>query len=150
MTRPDSHKKKNIELVYQILCDDVRLEIGNKLSLMGVFQDIYVQQFPISIPKLAILNHWRGQGQFLSEVRILYPGKQHVVAASTPTPFEVPQGGYANNITFFINVEFKHPGEYVIQTLIDSNLFDERRMILGEIQMDTSGFEQSGDEGLLN
>ena len=34
-----------LQLVYTIFCDDVRLEVGNKLSLMGVFHQIVVQHF---------------------------------------------------------------------------------------------------------
>ena len=39
-------------------CDDVRLEAGNKLSFMGVFQNIMVQQLPLSLIKFAV-NHWQ-------------------------------------------------------------------------------------------
>ena len=35
---------KKLELVYTLFCDDVRLEVGNKLSYMGVFQNIVVPQ----------------------------------------------------------------------------------------------------------
>ncbi|MBX7222684.1 MAG: hypothetical protein K1Y36_22240 [Blastocatellia bacterium] len=133
---------KNLKLVYQIVCDDVRLELGNKLSLMGIFHDFYVQQLPVTLPKLAILNHWTGSGTFLSEVRIMYPGKQKVLAASSPAPFEVPAGGYANNISFFINLTFDKPGEYTIQTLIDSSLFEERRLIVGVVQMDDEAVDE--------
>ncbi|HNC43895.1 MAG TPA: hypothetical protein PLU80_07005 [Acidobacteriota bacterium] len=142
---------QNLELIYQLLCDDVRLELGNKLSFMGVFQDIYVQQLPFQLPRIAVVNHWRGNGKFLSEVRILYPGKQQVVAHSTPTLFEVPEGGYANNITFFMNLAFERPGEFIVQTLIDSNLFAERRMIVGVVQQAAHPMpESAADDELLN
>src|SRR3712207_9546971 len=58
-----------LELVYTLLCDDVRLEVGNKLSFMGVFQNIIVQQMPVRLFKFAVVNHWQGEGQHLSEVR---------------------------------------------------------------------------------
>ncbi len=139
--------RKHIELVYQILCEDVRLEIGNKLSLMGVFQDIFVPQLPVGVTKMAIVNHWRGQGRFLTEVRILYPGKQQPMAISQPAPFEIPEGGYANNITFFMNLTLDQPGQYVIQTLIDSTLFDERYMTVGIAR--EVGYEGMSDDDLV-
>ncbi|MGB9181323.1 MAG: hypothetical protein WCB68_18975, partial [Pyrinomonadaceae bacterium] len=90
----------NLELVYTLFCDDVRLEVGNKLSLMGVFQHIFVQQLPVSLIKFAVVNHWRGDGEHLSEVRILTPDRKQPVVVSQPTRFEVGQGGFADNISF--------------------------------------------------
>lgn len=116
----------NLELIYTIFCDDVRLEAGNKLSLMGVFQNIMVQQLPVSMIKFAVVNHWRGEGSHLSEVRILTPDRQHPVVVSQPTRFEVAPGGFADNISFFVNVVFHTPGQYWVQTLVDSTLFDEQ------------------------
>ena len=69
----DSTGQPKLELVYTLFCDDVRLEVGNKLSYMGVFQSIVVPQLPVWLPKLAVVNHWRGEGAHLSEVRILMP-----------------------------------------------------------------------------
>src|SRR3954468_18090401 len=93
-------EKDKLELVYTLFCDDVRLEVGNKLSYMGVFQNIIVQQVPVSLIKFAVVNHWKGEGTHLSEVRILTPDKQQPVVVSQPTPFEIVQGGIADNISF--------------------------------------------------
>ena len=93
---------ENLELVFTIFCDDVRLEAGHKLSFMGVFQNIMVQQLPVTLIKFAVVNHWRGQGTHLSEVRILTPDRQHPVVVSQPTSFEIAQGGFADNISFFV------------------------------------------------
>ena len=117
---------KKLELIYTIFCDDVRLEAGNKLSFMGVFQSIMVQQLPVSLIKFAVVNHWRGEGTHLSEVRILAPDKQQAVVVSQPTRFEVAPGGFADNISFFVNVTFPAPGQYWVQTLVDSTLFSEQ------------------------
>ena len=123
-----SSEAKNLELVYTLFCDDVRLEAGNKLSFMGVFQNILVQQIPVSLIKFAIVNHWQGQGSYLSEVRILTPDRQHPVVVSQPTRFEIASGGFADNISFFVNVTFPTAGQYLVQTLIDSSLFDEQTL----------------------
>lgn len=121
-----------LELLYTIFCDDVRLEVGNKLSLMGVFQNIMVQQLPVSLIKFAVVNHWRGEGAHLSEVRILTPDRQHPVVVSQPTRFEIVPGGFADNISFFVNVTFPAAGQYWVQTLIDSNLFDEQTLTIAD------------------
>jgi len=124
---------KNLQLLYTLFCDDVRLEAGNKLSFMGVFQNIMVQQLPVSLIKFAVVNHWQGQGSYLSEVRILTPDRQHPVVVSQPTRFEVAPGGFADNISFFVNVTFPTSGRYIVQTLIDSNLFEEQMLTISDI-----------------
>jgi hypothetical protein len=122
------------ELVYQIMCDDVRLEIGNKLSLMGIFQEVYVQKLPVILPKIAIVTQWRGQGNYSSEVRILSPDRVVTIAGSPTTSFQIPHNGYANNITFFINIHFERPGDYIVQTYLNSNLFSERTITVGQVR----------------
>src|SRR5207237_4728325 len=84
-----------LQLVYTIFCDDVRLEVGNKLSLMGVFHQIAVQQFPVTLLKFAVVSQWRGEGRQLSEVRILTPDRRQPVVLAEPSPFAVPPGGSA-------------------------------------------------------
>lgn len=124
---------KKIDLLYTLFCDDVRLEAGNKLSFMGVFQNIMVQQLPVSLIKFAVVNHWQGQGSYLSEVRILTPDRQQPVVVSQPTRFEIAAGGFADNISFFVNVTFPTAGRYVVQTLIDSNLFEEQILTVSDV-----------------
>ena len=124
---------KNLELLYTLFCDDVRLEAGNKLSFMGVFQNIMVQQVPVSLIKFGVVNHWKGGGSYLSEVRILTPDRKTPVVVSQPTRFEIASGGFADNISFFVNVTFPTSGRYVVQTLIDSNLFQEQLMTVSDV-----------------
>jgi hypothetical protein len=119
-----------LELVYSIICEDVRLEVGNRLSLMGVFENIGSQQLPVSLIKFAVVNHWRGEGAYLSEVRVLTPDRQQFVVASQPTRFEVEGGGFADNVSFFVNVTFHEPGRYWVQTLVDATLFSEQPLVV--------------------
>ena len=131
MSSTDPNKK--LQLLYTLMCDDVRLEAGNKLSFMGVFQNLMVQQLPVSLIKFAVVNHWQGQGTYLSEVRILTPDRQQPIVVSQPTRFEISSGGYADNISFFVNVTFPTAGRYVVQTLIDSNLFHEQMLTVSDV-----------------
>ncbi|HEX7772659.1 MAG TPA: hypothetical protein VF435_09575 [Pyrinomonadaceae bacterium] len=123
---------KKLELLYTLFCDDVRLEAGNRLSFMGVFHNIMVQQLPLSLIKFAIVHHWQGQGSYLSEVRILTPDRKQPIVASQPTRFEIASGGLADNISFFVNVTFPTAGRYVVQTLVDSNLFEEKLLTVSD------------------
>ncbi|HEY6802512.1 MAG TPA: hypothetical protein VI306_02930 [Pyrinomonadaceae bacterium] len=141
-----TEQNENLKLVYTIFCDDVRLEAGNKLSLMGVFQNVMVQHLPASLIKFAVVNHWRGQGTFLSEVRILTPDRKEAVVVSQPTSFEIAPGGHADNISFFVNVTFPKSGQYFVQTLINSSLFEEQVLTIS----DASEMEMLGSSETVN
>src|SRR2546421_2513855 len=132
-----TEQQSKLQLVYTLFCDDVRLEVGNKLSLMGVFHQIVVHQFPVTLLKFAVVSQWRGEGRHMSEVRILTHDRQRAVVLAEPSLFEVAPGGVANNISFFFNVEFPAPGTYRVQTLLDSTLADEQELTL--LQLDATG-----------
>jgi hypothetical protein len=121
---------QNLELMYTILCDDVRLEMGNRISMMGIFQNIMVEKLPVSLIKFAVVNHWRGLGVHQTEVRILSPEKNNTIVTSQPTNIELVQGGYSDNVSFFVNVVFQTAGTYWVQTLANTVLCEEIPLIV--------------------
>ena len=123
---------KTAQLVYSIVCDDVRIEMGNKLSLMGVFENIFFPTFPSVLLKFAIVNHWVGLGQFETHVKVLSPDRKQVVVSS-PSKFSIENNGYADNVTFFTNVSFERQGAHIIQIYLDSNLAAERPLYVHHV-----------------
>jgi hypothetical protein len=134
----------NLKLIYTLLCDDVRIEMGNKISLMGIFQNIMVEKLPVSLIKFAVINHWQGQGNHETEVRILAPDKSNLVVTSQPTKIELAEGGFTDNVSFFVNVVFPNAGTYWIQTIANTVVLDEFPLIV----TDTAGVQalQPADE----
>lgn len=123
-------ENENLKLVYTLLCDDVRIEMGNKISLMGIFQNIMVEKLPVSLIKFAVINHWEGAGNHQTEVRILSPDRLNMVVTSQPTSIELAPGGFTDNVSFFVNVVFPLPGTYWVQTLADSQVLEEFPLIV--------------------
>ena len=121
---------ENLKLVYTLLCDDVRLEMGNKVSLMGVFQNIMVDKLPVSLIKFAVVNHWRGEGNHQTEVRIMSPDKSKLVVTSQPTQVDLTPGGFTDNVSFFVNVVFPTAGTYWVQTLANTQVLEEFPLIV--------------------
>jgi hypothetical protein len=62
------------------------------------------------------------------------PDRQQALVVSQPSPFEISHGS-ADNISFFVNVTFPMTGQYLVQTLIDSTLFDERVLTVSDQQL---------------
>jgi len=123
---------KKGQLIYSIICDDVRLEMGNKLSLMGLFENIFFQAFPSALLKFAIVNHWVGNGQFETHVKILSPDRKEIVV-SAPSKFVIEVNGYADNVTFFTNVNFDRSGAHIVQIYLDGNIAAERPLYVHHV-----------------
>ncbi len=123
---------ENLQLRYTLLCDDVRIEMGNKISLMGIFQNIMVEKLPVSLIKFAVINHWMGEGSHETEVRILSPDRSNLVVTSQSTPIELAAGGFTDNVSFFINVVFPSAGTYWVQTLADTVILEEFPLIVAD------------------
>jgi hypothetical protein len=53
--------RKQPKLDYGFICDDIREEVGNKLTLVGLYQDnIFVPKLPFVFPKLCVLAQVTG------------------------------------------------------------------------------------------
>jgi hypothetical protein len=115
---------KTAQLLYSILCDDVRIEMGNKLSLMGLFENVFFPALPSTLLKFAIVNHWIGVGQFETHVKVLSPDRKELVV-SAPSKFVIETNGYADNVTFFTNVVFAEEGPHVVQIYLNQIMLKE-------------------------
>src|SRR5687768_3761917 len=122
----------NAQLLYSISCDDVRLEVGNKLSLMGVFENVFFPSFPSALLKFSVVNHWVGVGEFETYVKIIGPDKREIVV-SAPSKFTIETQGYADNVTFFTNVTFEKAGSYSVQTHLDGHMVFERPLYVHHV-----------------
>jgi hypothetical protein len=122
---PASNPLAKGHLAYSLLCDDIRLEAGNKLSVMGIFQNIYLQTLPSTILKFALLNHWEGAGEHVTEIKIVSPDRTKLIGSTAPSNFSLTPGGFADNITIFTNVIFSEEGTHVIQIYLDHIMVKE-------------------------
>ena len=128
---------KSAQLAYSILCDDVRLEVGNKLSLMGIFENVFLPQFPAVLLRFAAVNHWVGAGDYETQVRIISPEVKDI-AQSSQSNFRIEPEGYADNVTFFANVSLERAGRYSIQTFIDGRMVAQRPLFVALLQQPPS------------
>jgi hypothetical protein len=140
-------QERNLQMLYTILCDDVRLEMGNKISLMGVFQNIMVEQLPVSLIKFAVVNHMEGEGIYHTEVRILSPDKQRVVVTSQPTEVSLAPNSYTDNVSFFVNVVFPSAGTYWVQTVNEDLVLEELPLIVTDLQTVNAANGNGGNVG---
>jgi hypothetical protein len=110
-------------LNFILLCDDVRQEVGGKVSLMGLFENIYATHFPAVQTRLTIINEWsEGIGEFDVLLRILSPD-QKTILRETQTRLRLTDVRVKHrDISIHLNIEFKEPGTYWIENRIDGTL----------------------------
>src|SRR5512143_3855797 len=112
-------------LSFTIICDDIRQEMGGKLSLMGLFENIYAQKFPAVHPRIAILSEWSGgQREFGIKMRIMAPEGKTVIR-ETKSKMTLNGVNYKHrDVSLHLNVEFKAPGTYWVENYLDDELIN--------------------------
>lgn len=116
-------EKTRPSLNFTLLCDDVRQEMGGKISLMGIFENVYASSFPAVHPRLATVNEWAdGLGEFEATLRILSPDRKTVLR-ETVTKLRLVNARFKHrDISIHLNLEFKEPGTYWIENYLDGIL----------------------------
>lgn len=116
-------EKVRPNLNFTLLCDDVRQEAGGKISLMGIFENVYANHFPAMHPRLATVNEWSdGKGDFDATLRLLSPDRKTIMR-ETVTRLKLGGARYRHrDISIHLNIEFKEPGTYWIENYLDGVL----------------------------
>ncbi|MEI7521808.1 MAG: hypothetical protein WCK40_10750 [Thermoleophilia bacterium] len=115
---------------YTLLCEDIRFEVSNRISLIGLFENVVTPQLPVSMIKTTVLTYWHGQGSGMSEVRVLSPDRSRIIAASNPGLIDLTAGGATHNVVFFVNIVLPEQGTYWIQTVLDSQVVAETPFVV--------------------
>ena len=111
------------DLLYTVLCDEVRREHNGKLILLGLFEQIAVSQFPAHHPGCCIVNKWcNGEGEWTQQTRFLDGDDQVIVAGETLT-FELP--GLLSHFTavqVFAGLPLNSSGPMFVEILLNGEL----------------------------
>jgi hypothetical protein len=108
------------DLQCSLLCEEIRQEANGNFFIIGVINYIRVPQVPVTAFKLSVFNRWTaGVGQFNENVRFIAPD-QTTVLRKSEMKFELKDAAlHSTNVTVFGQVEFKMPGTYYIEVLVD-------------------------------
>jgi len=119
---PESMQPARIlpDLQCSLLCEEIRQEVTGNFFLVGVINFIRVPQLPVVALKLSLFNRWTaGVGHFTESVRLIAPD-QTTVLRKGEVKFVLQDAAlHATNVTVFAQVEFKVPGTYYVEVLVD-------------------------------
>jgi uncharacterized protein DUF6941 len=108
------------DLQCSLVCEEVRQEANGNFFLIGVINYVRVPQLPIVALKLSVFNRWTaGVGQFVESVRIIAPDQTTVLRKGEVKFMLQDSNLHATNVTVFAQVEFKTPGAYSVEVLVD-------------------------------
>lgn len=126
-------------LIYTIICDDVRQEQGGKISLMGLFENIYAINFPVLHPRLALMSEWTdGRGEFEVMTRLISPDRKTTLR-ETVSRITINDANHRHrDVSLHLNIEFQTAGTYWIEHYLDRELVSS--MPLAVIQVKEQAF----------
>jgi len=110
-------------LLFSVLCDDIRREDNGKFILIGLFEAIGANSFPVIHPTLYVINCWcSGLGTFKQKTRIMNKSGS-ILAEDTETTFLLKNlRAKYRVIARFNNLKFEKPGEYSVEIMLNNDL----------------------------
>jgi len=115
--------RKQPKFEYSIICDDIRQEIGNKMTFVGVYQDlIIVQQIPVALPKLCFYVQYkdiRAGDQF--KLKLADPSDKIM---EKPIEITVPakqKPGKMRIFGAFSPLKIEEAGQYTLTIIVNGN-----------------------------
>ncbi len=109
---------------FTLICDDIREEVGNKISMMGVYaKDIFVPKFPFTFPKLCfVINYENIKGGDIFSAELLDPSGNRIGKKVKGGPPEHIKGYTRFQFHMIISpVTAKEEGNYKLITLINDD-----------------------------
>lgn len=108
------------DLQCSLLCEEIRQEVNGNFFIIGVINFIRVPKLPVMAFRLCVFNRWAaGLGQFTECVRLIAPD-QTTVLRKSDVKFALQDASLSStNVTLLQQVEFKNPGTYYIEVLVD-------------------------------
>ena len=111
------------DLQASIVCEDVRVEASGAHTIVGVVNFIGAPQLPIQVIKLCVWTRWSsGIGQFEQVTRVIAPDEETNLATAA-TRFRLDsEENHTTNVNIFGGLQFKEPGTYHVEILLDGEL----------------------------
>jgi hypothetical protein len=109
-----------------LICDYALIDQYGKLSVMGIFEHIWVHHFPVAHPRLHLVMRIKGRRTELGEhsvgIRLLDDNDAEVIRGDGTVTFAEPPAGVieveAGTVLVF-DVPLDHAGDYRFEISID-------------------------------
>jgi hypothetical protein len=114
---------------FAVACDYALIDQYGKLSVLGIFQHIWVAQFPTVHPRLHLVVRLKGRrteiGQHELHIRLLDDQDNEVLSGNGTVTFNEPPAGVVDieaGTVLAFDVPFERPGHYRFEVSVDDQL----------------------------
>jgi hypothetical protein len=118
-----------MKLLYALLCDNAFLSIDRKVNMIGVFETINAQKFPVTHPKFVIVGSIEPtKKNFKMSLNIVDEDSKPILGDIQEREVNLPQETSGQNFNFIIeviNTNFSSAGTYRVQVSIDGKVIGE-------------------------
>ena len=123
------------DLLYTVLCDEVRREDNGKWILLGLFEQISVAEFPTQHPGCCIVNKWcNGQGNYRQQTRFVDSSDQ-ILIQSEDIGFELPDlDATFTAVQIFSGLTLERAGKIWVEILLDGDLKQRFPLRVGVVE----------------
>lgn len=118
-----------MHLDFAVVADYALVDQSGKVSVLGIFQHIWVQQFPAMHPRLHLVLRLRGKrteiGEHAVRIRLADESDTEVLGGSGSVTFAEPPAGVTDieaAAILVFDVPFPHAGLYRFEITIDGRL----------------------------
>src|SRR4030067_3822682 len=132
-----------MKLLYTLLCDYAFLSVDRKVNIIGVFETINAQKFPVTHPKFVIVGSVApSKKDFKMSINIEEKStSESVIKDVHEREVSLPeeQNQNFNFIVEVINTNFVKAGEYNVEIKIDGKVIGETPLRVVENKLESFG-----------
>jgi len=118
-----------MHLDFAVVADYALVDQAGKVSVLGIFQHIWVQQFPAMHPRLHLVLRLKGKRTEIGEhgvnIRLVDDAQVEILGGSGNVTFAEPPAGVTDieaAAILVFDVPFPHAGGYRFEITIDGRL----------------------------
>ncbi len=115
-----------MHLDFAVVADYALVDQSGKMSVLGIFQHIWVQQFPAMHPRLHLVLRLKGKrteiGEHGVQIRLVDDGETELLGGSGTVNFAEPPAGVTEieaAAVLVFDVPFPHAGQYRFEITVD-------------------------------
>jgi hypothetical protein len=118
-----------VNLDFAVVADYALVDQAGKISVLGIFQHIWVRQFPAMHPRLHLVLRLKGRrteiGEHPVRIRLVDEAGTEILGGEGTVTFAEPAAGVTDieaAAILVFDVPFPHPGAYRFEITVDGQL----------------------------